>query len=147
MGTDFFLCTDLKGNLMKEDVLNQLSLFLSDKMKADSKIVLKSMKTREEIVSTALEKGIAVPHAFIPGLSEAHVCVLKCEKEISDWICLDDSLVQVVICMVLPEVYDEHTKGIANLTKLFQQLADSSFLEKIGILKTSRDIVEVLSQI
>lgn len=146
MENDFFLEMELFEVTNKDEVLERLSVFLSSKMKADSKTILNSIRQREEVSNTGLEKGVAVPHAFIPGIREAHICIVRCNNEIPDWYCVDGSLVSLVLCMVLPESYDAATKGVEILIQIFRQLAHTHWVEEIQKITSSKEIADQLSK-
>jgi len=56
---------------------------------------------RERSLSTAMEKGIAVPHAFVPGLAQTQIVLGRLRNPVS-WDALDGVPVQMVALILAP---------------------------------------------
>ncbi|MCQ8264924.1 PTS sugar transporter subunit IIA [Streptococcus suis] len=145
MVSDFFLTKDIVGNFSKNRAIEEIALFLSQILEADTNAVLESIIQREQIQNTGLEKSIAVPHAFIPNISQAYLAVVSFDNPIPDWICVDNSYVERVLCLVLPLSYTKDTANITLLTKVFQCLSDESVMSEIQSQQDSQKIVEILN--
>ncbi len=146
MVNKFFLNKDICNVTTKNMALKEIALFLSEKLKADSGFVFDSIIKRELVNSTGLEKGIAVPHAFIPDLREAHMAILSFDNPICDWTCVDYSLVDKALCLVLPETYTKKTPNVKRLTQIFQLLSNEQVLTNLQLGQTSQDILEILNK-
>lgn len=147
MQTDFFLGHNLclKG-ISKDKALNHIALFLSKELEADTECVYSSILQRENVSNTGLEKGIALPHAVLPNesISRAYVAIVTFSPPVSNWLCLDDTLVEKAICLVVPENTDNTTQGIKELTLMFQSLADDDVVNSIKNARDSETIITIL---
>lgn len=144
MATDFFLRKDLVDVKTKNEALESLALFLSDTLKANTEVVLKNITIRENLMNTGLEKGIAIPHAIIPNLAEAHIAIITFKRTVNDWFCVDGTKVSKLISLVLPENYDRNTIDVSEVIQLFSSLADDKTIDSVSSAKDSQTIVNIL---
>ncbi|MBY5006210.1 PTS sugar transporter subunit IIA [Streptococcus suis] len=149
MDDNFFLYYDVMEELTKDKALLKIALFLSKEMKADTRCILNSIVERETIANTGLEKGIAVPHVIIKNnaISNAHLAVITFYPPVLDWLCNDETAVDIALCIVLPQSYDLKTKNIEKLTKIFKSLADEEFINSLQLKRNSIDVIRKLENI
>lgn len=87
----------------KEAVIRRCAeLFASGGVVERSGDVYRGMMEREEIMSTGVGKGLAVPHAALPGIASAGVLILRLARPV-DYQALDGEPVDIVIGMVVPD--------------------------------------------
>ena len=113
--------------------------------------LLGALKDREKLGTTALEGGIALPHARLPGLSNA-VAVLARSANGVDWGAPDANLSHLILLLVTPaEQPGAHLQLLASAAQLLRDpscrtrlmgAADSA--EILGIIRdcgegTARD--------
>lgn len=83
--------------------------------------VFKSLMGREQIGSTSLGHGIALPHARMPHLSTPIGCLVTLENGI-DFDAFDDIPVDLLFVLLVPEeATEEHLTLLAKLAELFEQ--------------------------
>jgi len=142
---ELFLNKNIKA-ATKEEALKRIALFVSEKLKADTNFVLNSLLVRENIRNTGLEKGIAAPHIilFNSVINRAYIAVITFCTPITDWVCLDGSLVEKALCLIVPQELDSSTIGIKDLTTIFRFLADDEKILEISKTTSSEAIVSIL---
>lgn len=107
--------------------------------------VLRALKTREDLVSTGVGYGVAIPHAFSDRLDRV-VAVFGRSRKGIDFESLDGNLVKFVILFLVPQRnYGMHLHTLSAIAKLFtssdvrQRLAAAEERsEVLGILETKQ---------
>ena len=107
--------------------------------------VLAALKAREELVSTGVGYGVAIPHAFSEKLDRV-VAVFGRSRKGIDFESLDGGLVKFVILFLVPQRnYGMHLHTLSAIAKLFtnsevrQRLAAAEKRsEVLGILETKQ---------
>ena len=74
---------------------------------------------REKIGTTSVGQGVALPHAAVSGLTQAHTLFLRLKLGV-DFNAIDDEPVDVVLCYLAPlEISDQQRLfALAKLNKL-----------------------------
>ncbi len=81
--------------------------------------IFTTLHDRERLGSTALGKGIALPHARIDGLSEPIIAIAKLETPI-DYDSPDDIPIWFAVCLLVPAQANEtHLNLLATLATKF----------------------------
>jgi Kef-type K+ transport system membrane component KefB len=84
-------------------------------------LVLESVRAREEVMSTALEKEIAVPHAKISDL-QSPLIVFGREPAGIDWNAMDGKPVKLIFLILTPsESYDIQLRIYRGVIRMLQQ--------------------------
>ncbi len=132
---------DLKSQTKKE-VLKELVTLLSSnqKMKNPEK-VLKTLQDREELGSTGIGQGVAIPHGKSDDCAEIQMAVGLSKKGI-EFNALDGEPVHLFFLLIAPQnSTGTHLKILAKISRL---LKDKFFRQA---LKESKSPEEVLKQI
>jgi len=80
---------------------------------------LEALKMREQLVSTGIGGGVAIPHAFSDDLEKV-VAVLGRSKAGIDFEAVDHAPVHVIVLFVVPRKnYHLHLKMLAAIAKMF----------------------------
>ncbi len=128
---------DLKST-SQEEVLNELSELLanSDRIQ-DAEQVLKALKEREELASTGIGFGVALPHARSKGAKGMVIAFGRSEEGI-DFRSLDKRPVYLFFAIVVPETaVNTHLTALAKLSLLLkdeenrQVLMDATFPQEV----------------
>ncbi len=110
----------------KKRSLEQLAALLVDvnpQLKPEG--VFDALMERERLGSTALGKGVAIPHARLPGVDRPSIAIIKMDKGI-DFDAPDGLPVDVLVALVVPdEANEEHLQILASLAEL---ASDEDFL-------------------
>ncbi|MDR2491452.1 MAG: PTS sugar transporter subunit IIA, partial [Spirochaetaceae bacterium] len=132
---------DLKGTT-KEAVITELVQILAYKGKIDDfDLVLQSVLSREEIVSTGMEHGVAIPHAKTDGVRET-VAAVGIQKEGVDFQSVDGEKSRIFILVVSPQKHhDNHLRFLLSISSC---LKDPARREKLIAAPTQEAAAAVL---
>lgn len=95
--------------------------------------LLEGVMEREHERSTGLGNGVAFPHARIPGLRGAVVCIALPEKPV-DYESIDDKPVSIAVLILVPE--DQPQTALQIMSQFARLLSDSVEREALMGLKT-----------
>ena len=130
----------------KDEVIRELvqSLLDSGEIDADQHddIVAAIMK-REELGSTGIGRGVAVPHTKHPSVQKL-VGIVGVSSEGVDFDSLDGEPVQLFFLLISPpERPGDHLRALENISR---QLRDESFCRFLKQSKTPDDIQQLLQE-
>jgi len=95
----------------------------------DHALVFRALWRREQLGSTGLGHGVAVPHARIAGIREP-IVLLLCTKQPIAFGAPDHKPVSVLFVILVPEdANEEHLQILAAVSSLF---ADERFRERLS---------------
>lgn len=107
----------------------------------DADKIFASVMEREQIMSTGMGHGVAIPHAKVAGLDRFYVSINRSAKPI-DYNSLDSTPVRIVVLLLSPEDRTkDHVKMIADITK---RLKFSSVRQAILDAKTTGEMESAL---
>ena len=135
-----FIIADLK-NTAKEDVINELiDLFNNDGRVIDLKKVRDAVLDRENIMSTGVGKGFAIPHGKTNAVNEILAAFGKTENPI-DYQALDSQPVHLVFLLVGKDnMVSTHIKLLSRISRMMNK---DEFREKLIHAKSNDEIVEL----
>lgn len=121
---------DIEGNTPQEVYSNVIKLMeLPESVSPDT--VLNALNSREEVLSTAVGNGIALPHARSPIIKaddEPRICVVYLKKPI-DMKAPDERLVHVMF-ILLTNNSQVHLTLLSSLATLFRSMRFRKALEE-----------------
>ena len=129
----------------RDDALRELLVNLVSHNKLPEAQVEPSMEAllaREKLGSTALGKGVAVPHARVEGLEQTLVAFGYSEEGI-EFDALDGQPVQYFFLVISPE--DDHEEYVALMGKISQLVRDHDFRRFLEAARESEDVVDLVS--
>ncbi|MDR1148105.1 MAG: cation:proton antiporter [Spirochaetaceae bacterium] len=137
------ITTDLHGET-KEQVIEELVRLLAYKGKLDDfDLVLYDVLQREKIMSTGMERGIAVPHAKSEGVKET-VVALGVKKTGVDFGSLDGTKSQVVVLVVSPlKKNNMHIQFLSAITTIVK---DKNTIDRIINTESLAPIMDTLHE-
>ena len=101
------------------------------------------MKNREELGSTGIGDGIAIPHGRIPGLTRMHAALGLSRKGI-DFGALDGNLSHLFFLLLAPEdSAGEHLKTLARICRLFK---GTELVRELTELRSAEEIFQKIAQ-
>lgn len=111
--------SNLKG-VSKKRALTKISQFIAEAIgSAEPDEIFNSLMAREQLGSTGLGNGIAIPHCRLPMCNEI-VGTLVTLSDPIDFDAIDGKPVDILFVLVVPEEqHDEHVKTLAGLAALF----------------------------
>ncbi len=130
----------------KESVIRELvgALVESGKVAtSDSEDIVRAIIKREELGSTGIGRGVAVPHTKHPSV-ERLVGTVGISHEGVDFDSLDGEKVQLLFLLVSPpDRPGDHLRALENISR---QLRDDMFCKFLKQAKTSEDICQLLEE-
>ncbi|THK34914.1 PTS sugar transporter subunit IIA [Ensifer sp. MPMI2T] len=99
--------------------------------------ILLALNNREQLGSTGIGLGIAIPHAPVPGVESPFFLIIRLKKLI-DFEAVDDAPVDIV-CLLLTPVEGSQLNVLAHLARKLRSP------EIVGAIRCSSSRVEVVS--
>lgn len=90
----------------------------------DSKILLEEIQRREELMSTAIGQGIAIPHVRLMSVSDLVLSVGIGRVDITDFSPLDDIPVRLIF--MIAAAYNQHTYYLQTLSFFSSKLKNKN---------------------
>ena len=110
-------CLVLLNGSTKEAVLKELSDVLAEQLNRDSEDLEKDIWKREDLMSTGIGNGLAIPHIRIAGISRPALAVGVSAGGISDYVSLDNKPVHIIVLIAAPEgQHDTYIRLLAAVT-------------------------------
>lgn len=99
---------------------------------------------REEMMSTGIGHGLAIPHVRMPGLTTTAMAVGISRNGISDYAGLDDQPVYIIVLIAAPQ--GQHEIYIRLLAKVTDVLRHSDLRQAIIIAEDAAEIYGILTE-
>jgi len=90
--------------------------------------ILRALQAREELGSTGLGRGFALPHARLDGLSRFYALCVRLQRPI-EYEAIDGKPVDLVILLLTPEAAS--AQHLATLAALSRPLRDEAFVQRL----------------
>ena len=131
-------------SVTKDEVINELAeMFLSTGIIDDLEGFIGEIKNREALSSTALEEGIAIPHAKTKYVKKPALAFGRSKKGI-DYESLDGEPSTIFFMIAAPE--DANNAHIETLARLTQMLLDTDFRTNILEMGTKEEILDLINK-
>jgi PTS system nitrogen regulatory IIA component len=118
----------------KKQALQELAAKAATVSGADEREIFDTLLQRERLGSTAIGRGVAIPHGKLPKLERLVGLFARLERPI-DFDALDREPVDLIFLLLAPEAAGaDHLKALARVARL---LRDEKAAEK---LRTARDV-------
>ena len=133
--------TDTKEEVIAELVAALVAAGQIREEESDS--ILKAIMKREELGSTGIGRGIAVPHTKHPSV-ERLVATVGVSQGGIDFNSLDGDKVQLFFLLISPpDQPGDHLRALENISR---QLRDDTFCRFLKQSKTTEDIQQLLEE-
>lgn len=108
----------------KKRVLEEAAVLLATGLEElTTEQVFERLLERERLGSTGLAGGVALPHARMPGVTDARGAFLSLAKAV-EFDATDGQPVDLIFALLVPEsATEEHLQLLADLAKLFSEAA------------------------
>jgi PTS system nitrogen regulatory IIA component len=128
----------------KHDAIVQLSQVLATapQIKNASELTAEILK-REELMSTAIGKGIAIPHVRLSSVTDLVMAVGVCRKTISDYQTIDDTPVDLLF--MIAAAYNQHSLYLKTISHFCGKLKQEGLHESIINAKDANEVFALLS--
>lgn len=100
---------------------------------------------REQLVSTGIGMGVAVPHAKLAGLSEFFIAIGIQNKKGIEWNALDKAPVRLIFLIGGPE--GRQTEYLQILSLLTSAIKDLDLRREILQLQTGKDVISLFEKV
>jgi mannitol/fructose-specific phosphotransferase system IIA component (Ntr-type) len=129
----------------KKDNLEALiRLFEEEKLVDDAGVLRQSVFSREELMSTGIGLGIAVPHVRIQGVENINIAININKTGIADYESLDGEPVRIVIMIVAGE--KQHGDYLKLLSQIVKILKKNSKISRLLKTKKPEEVIALLSE-
>ena len=126
----------------KSRLLQQLSAQAAVEVGLDADDVSKQIAKREELGSTGVGNGVALPHARLKGLKSPFGLLARLRQGI-DFEAIDDQPVDIVFLLLLPDAPDD--AKLNALACAARALRDSEVLERVRGAPTREAIFQAVA--
>ena len=129
----------------KRDALVELANNLSTapQVKYSDELVTEILK-REELMSTAIGRGIAMPHVRLSSVTDLVMSVGICKKDIIDYQSIDEIPVRILI--MIAAAYNQHTYYLQTLSFFSSKLKEKALRDKLLDASTPEEAYALLTQ-
>lgn len=105
--------------------------------------IIAAILKREELGSTGIGNGVAVPHTKHPSVDRL-VATVALSKEGVDFASLDGELVHILFLLVSPpDRPGDHLRGLENISR---HLRNQNFCNFLTQAKSSQDVLDLLNE-
>ncbi len=112
----------------KTQLLRELARRAASALSVDQRAILDALQAREDLGSTGLGKGFALPHARLDALSQFFALFVRLARPI-DFAAIDDRPVDLVILLLTPA--NGGNQHLATLAALSRPLRDEAFVKRL----------------
>lgn len=129
----------------KRDALVELANNLSTapQVKYRDELVAEILK-REELMSTAIGRGIAIPHVRLSSVTDLVMSVGICKKDIIDYQSIDEIPVRILI--MIAAAYNQHTYYLQTLSFFSSKLKEKTLRDKLLGSLTAEEAYSLLTK-
>jgi len=126
----------------KAQLIDELARRSAAALSLDQRSIFDALRAREDLGSTGLGKGFALPHARIEGLSAPFALLARLSKPI-DFAAIDERPVDLVVLLLTPaNGANEH---IATLATVSRAMRDEAFVKRLREASNAGQLHEVLA--
>ncbi len=127
----------------RDPVLEVLvDLFGNQGKLSDKKAFLAKIREREELVSTGIGFGVAIPHAKLPDFGNFFIAIAVLKHPVG-WGALDGAPVRLIFMIGGPD--DKQNEYLKILSKLTVVIKDEALREKLLQATTPDQVIQILS--
>lgn len=128
----------------KNNVLHTIITALEAKVDAQTLTSIReAVMEREQIMSTGVGKGLAIPHGKVKNLNDSHAVFARLASPI-DYNAIDGEPVQLIFLLIGPKSSNSlHIKLLSRISRLMN---NSGFREKLHKCKTNSELLEVFRE-
>lgn len=128
----------------KRSLLETLSAEAASRLGCSSQEILEALRAREQIGSTALGRGVALPHAELSGTQPPVVLFTRLRRPI-DFDARDDEPVDLVFLVLWPA---GAAKGLLPaMSEICRALREPQSLRRLRLAETPEEVVQLVRQL
>jgi len=128
----------------KHDAIVELAqnLATAPQIKNEKELVDEILK-REELMSTAIGRGIAIPHVRLSSVTDLVMSVGICKRELLDFQTIDDTPVRILI--MIAAAYNQHSYYLQTLSFFSSKLKDKEVRDSLLSAKDPMEAYNILT--
>ena len=128
----------------KHDAIVQLSQVLATapQIKNASELTSEILK-REELMSTAIGKGIAIPHVRLSSVTDLVMAVGICRKPVSEYQSIDDQPGDLIF--MIAAAYNQHSLYLKTISHFCSQLKQEGIHEALIKAQNEEEVFKLLA--
>ncbi|MCR5495828.1 MAG: PTS sugar transporter subunit IIA [Treponema sp.] len=127
----------------KRDAIVELSgvLAKAPQIKHEEELVSEILK-REDLMSTAVGRGLAIPHVRLSSVTDLVMAVGVCKKPLEDFVGLDD--IPVNLIFMIAAAYNQHSYYLKTISYFSAKLKNPGLREALAKAEDPRQVYELL---
>lgn len=128
----------------RNEAIDALIDLLEDAGKLPNKSAFrKAILDREEIVSTGIGMGVALPHAKLKGFKQFYIVVGIQQKKGLDWNAIDKAPVRLIFLIVGPD--DRQSEYLQILSRLTTAVKESNLRKRLMCAASAHEVFSAFS--
>ena len=108
----------------------------------DGQELTQEILKREELMSTAIGRGIAIPHVRLSSITDLVMAVGICKKPIADFQTLDDQPVNLLF--MIAAAYNQHSYYLKTISHFSAKLKDKDLRDAISTSLSEQEVYNLL---
>ena len=138
------IALDLEAKSKEEALTALTELLYKSGVLADRDGFMKDVLGREEVSTTGIGNGIAIPHGKSANVSETSVAVAKLKNEV-EWQSVDDKPVKFIVLLAVNE-NDRTGVHVKLLSQMARKLASEETCKRLLEAKSEEEIEDIFSE-
>ena len=131
------------NNSSKHDAIVELADVLATAPQIKNKEeLLSEILKREELMSTAVGRGIAIPHVRLSSVTDLVMAVGICKKPLEDYQTVDDNPVNLLI--MIAAAYNQHTYYLKTISYFSAKLKSQELRDAVKNAQSPREVYDIL---
>ena len=131
------------NNSSKHDEIVELADVLATAPQIKNKEeLLSEILKREELMSTAVGRGIAIPHVRLSSVTDLVMAVGICKKPLEDYQTVDDNPVNLLI--MIAAAYNQHTYYLKTISYFSAKLKSQELRDAVKNAQSPREVYDIL---
>jgi PTS system nitrogen regulatory IIA component len=126
----------------KAQLLHELAGRAASRLGLDRRVIFDALIARENLGSTGLGRGFALPHARLDALSRPFALFVRLARPI-DFAAIDERPVDLVILLLSPQ--NGGNQHLATLAALSRPLREPEFVQRLRQAKDAATVYRVLA--
>lgn len=129
---------ELVDNLIRADLLDE----------GLREAAQRALREREELASTGVGMGVAIPHVKLPGIEQA-TCSLSVHQDGVEWQAIDGASAHLFFCVLRPErAGDQHDPELhlEMMTWIARIAREADFRRFALAARTKKELVDLLKE-
>ena len=118
------------------------NLATAPQIKNEKELVEEILK-REELMSTAIGRGIAIPHVRLASVTDLVMSVGICKNDLIDFQSIDDMPVRILI--MIAAAYNQHSYYLQTLSYFSSKLKNKEVRDSLLNCKDAAQAYEILT--